>query len=452
MQRGDLLLRAREQRDAGDLTAAEASCREALDLEVDVSEAHRILATVLHAAGRYDEALDEFDEAVRVDPLSPRAHRQRGEALAQRGRLAEAELSARTALELQPSYVGAAALLTAVKRFTAADDADLRTMEAMFGEEKLDDENRITLAFALAKAFEDAQDYERAFAYLEIGNGLRRRSMDYDVDRDLRFLERIASVFDRPLLERFGGLGSESRLPILIVGMPRSGTTLVEQILASHPEVHGAGELWDLHHIAAGVALLSGGNGGYPEGVPHLRRADFARLGDGYAHKLHTLGGSAPHVTDKAPMNFCHLGFLRLIAPGARVIHCIRDPVDTCLSCFSLDFGFTSVPCSYDLTELGRYYSGYRALMGHWRDTLPADWVLDVRYENVVADLETQARRLIAHCGLPWNDACLQFHQTNRVVHTSSFAQVRRPVYSSSIERWRRYESHLGPLLAALDR
>src|SRR5581483_11579212 len=331
--------------------------------------------------------------------------------------LPEAESSARTALELQPDYVGAAALLIAVKRFSDAHDDDLERIESLFARDDLATDDRITLAFALAKAYDNVRDYDRAFAHLEIGNRLRRASLDYDVERDLRFLRRIAAIFDRPLLERLSGNGTSSQLPILIVGMPRSGTTLVEQILASHPQVYGAGERLDLHDLATSVALLSESRLGYPEGVPDLRREHLARIGEAYVSRLKDLGGAAPHVTDKAPLNFAHLGFLRLVAPEARVIHCTRNPLDTCVSCYSIDFGFASVPCAYDLTELGRYYAGDAELMEHWQRTLPEGWVLDVNYEELVANFEHEARRLVEHCGLAWDDACLQFHQADRAVH-----------------------------------
>ena len=252
-------------------------------------------------------------------------------------------------------------------------------------------------------------------------------------DRDAQ-VDDIVSTYSPALLSRLRGTGCQSERPVFIVGMHRSGSSLVEQILASHPLVHGAGERRHMARIAATLGS---------ETEPDRLEA----LGETYVGALPDHG--ATRVIDKTPGNFERLGLIRLILPKARIIHCHRDPLDSCLSCFKTLFqegnGY-----SYDLAELGHYYRSYQRLMDHWREVLPGD-VLDVAYEDVVEDLETMARRLVEFCGLPWDDACLEFHETDRPVQTASAAQVRKPIYKTAVGRWRRYESHLNALMKALD-
>jgi Sulfotransferase family len=256
------------------------------------------------------------------------------------------------------------------------------------------------------------------------------------------------------LIGRNGGFGNRSPLPVFIVGMPRSGSTLVEQILASHSRVFGGGERSDLtaamKSIGVDIAAPS-----FPESVAGLTGAQLARLGADYVDRLQAAARSlgiatAERITDKMPANSCFVGLIHLALPNARIIHTRRDPIDTCLSCFAKLFG-AEQPFAYDLGELGRYHRACDALMEHWRRVLPPEVVLDVQYEELVANFEPQARRIVAHCGLDWDDACLSFHKTERVVRTASVTQVRQPIYRTSIGRWRPADDVLRPLLDALD-
>ena len=259
----------------------------------------------------------------------------------------------------------------------------------------------------------------------------------------MRHYRLVRETFDAELLRRFAGAGDPSHVPIFILGMPRSGSTLVEQILASHPAVHGAGELRNLWMRAN--SILDGGGRviPFPACVHRFDATVLRRLGHDYLADLPPLPAGKTRVTDKAPSNFWFVGLIRLILPNAKIIHTVRDPRDTCLSCFSTLFT-SSQQFSYDLGELGRYYRHYRDLMAHWQTVLPAGSMLDVAYEDVVDDLEQQARRLLDHCGLPWDDRCLSFHRTERPVATASNVQVRRPLHGRSVARWRRYRSRIG--------
>jgi hypothetical protein len=230
--------------------------------------------------------------------------------------------------------------------------------------------------------------------------------------------------------------------------MPRSGTTLTEQIMASHPDVHGAGELRDLMQIVqqpiAGQALQP-----YPENLAGLTRGDISQWGQDYVAGLRRRAPEARRITDKMPANYMALGLIALMLPNAKIIHVQRNPVDTCVSCFTRLFN-RHQEATYDLAELGRHYANYARLMQHWRQVLPQGSFIEVQYEDIVADMEGQARRLIDFCGLDWNAACLDFHNNKRSIRTASVTQVRQPIYTSSVARWRHYEKHLGPLLEAL--
>jgi Sulfotransferase family len=305
------------------------------------------------------------------------------------------------------------------------------------------------LHFALGGAYEGLAQHDRAMDHWLRGNALKRRLIGYDEAAALGTFERIAAAFTPELMRRNAGGGDPSPLPIFIVGMPRSGTTLVEQVLASHPQVFGGGERRDLTSAMADVFGRDTEAAHFAERLAALTSEDFRRIGAAYLARVTPLAPAAQRITDKMPANFRFVGIIHLALPNARIIHIRRDPVDTCLSCFSKLFGGKQ-PYSYDLAELGRYYRAYERLMAHWREALPADAMLEVQYEELVSAFAPQARRIVAHCGLEWDEACLAFHRTERPVRTASAAQVRQPIYQNAVGRGRAYGSMLAPLLEAL--
>jgi hypothetical protein len=262
-------------------------------------------------------------------------------------------------------------------------------------------------------------------------------------------LDRAQQVFSPGFMRAARGTGEPSAKPIFIVGMPRSGTSLVEQILASHPLVVGGGELKLFERAMDDIRSAMPETCRYPELALQMSDEHFQELGGRYLAAIGRLAPAASHITDKMPTNFVFAGLIHLALPNATIIHAVRDPVDTCISCFSKLFTEGNFQ-TYDLAELGRYCRHYQDLMAHWHQVLPAGRILDVVYEDTVADLEGTARRILAHCGLPWDERCLDFHSTERVVRTSSAAQVRKPIYASSVGRRGAYRAMLGPLLAEL--
>jgi tetratricopeptide (TPR) repeat protein len=436
-------------RKQGKLDEAVTRYEQAIALRPQHARANNRLGNVLHRQGKLDEALARYQQAIALRPDFAEAYNSLGNLLKDLGKFDQALASFDQALALWPDYAEVHYNRADLKTFRVGD-ADLAALESLAADgHRLPPDKMVCIHFALAKALEDVGDYGRAFEHWLRGNALKRSEVHYDQASCRQGLRAIVDLFDSGLLDRFRAPGDPSPVPIFIVGMPRSGSTLIEQILASHPQVQAAGELKDLDRVVQAASDRGGLPVPYPELIQGLDADGFRRLGQAYLASLPTLSDGKTRITDKLPGNFLHLGLIHLILPNARIIHATRDPVDTCVSCFSRLF--TDVPFSYDLTELGCHYRWYHELMAYWRSVLPAGALLDVSYEDVVDNLEAQARRLIDYCGLPWDDRCLKFHETNRPVATSSNVQVRRPLYRSSVERWRRYEAYLQPLLAELD-
>jgi hypothetical protein len=364
------------------------------------------------------------------------------------GRLTEAREAAERAVALAPREPLHFRQLGEVRKYVAGDSC-LTALEALSNDEAaLGIRKQIDLHFALAKAYADIGRTEDEFRRLLSGNRLKRSRINYNETTALDEIDRVQRVFSSEFMRSTRGTGEPSAKPIFILGMPRSGTTLVEQILASHPQVFGAGEL-NLFERTVGDVRSAIQAPAYPEIALHMTEEHFRKIGGHYLAGVQRMAPAASHITDKMPANFLFAGLIHLALPNATIIHTVRDPVDTCISCFSKLFTEGNFQ-TYDLAELGRCYRRYQALMAHWHRVLPPGRMLDVHYEDTVADVEAVARRIVAHCRLSWDQRCLDFHRTERAVRTSSATQVRRPIYASSIGRRHAYEPLPEPLLAEL--
>ena len=431
----------------GRIDEAVAHSNRALALQPNDVNAHTNLGFALAEQGRIDDAMAHYKRALAIDPDHATAHNNLGNIFKEQGKFDDAVAHYGRAITIRPDYAAAHFNRAEIKTFQHGDD-DLAALEGLAGRNDLPVSKAPYIHFALSKALEDTGDYVRAFEHMRKGNASKRGQIEYDEPRVLDMFRRISTVFDRRLFEREVA-GELSSVPIFVVGMPRSGSTLVEQILASHPQIHGAGELGNLEKAASTVLNACNPPVPFPECIPTPDALTLRRIGQSYLASLPSLAEGKVRIVDKLPDNFLRIGLIRLILPNARIIHTMRHPIDTCVSCYSKLFT-VGQQFSYDLVELGHYYGCYNALMTHWRTVLPPDAMLDVSYEDVVDNLEGQARRLIDYCGLPWDDRCVSFHKTSRSVRTASNVQVRKPLFRSSLERWRNYEAGLAPLLHEL--
>jgi len=457
----------------GDFRAAIECCRRAIELEPRLPEARLHLGNSLLALNALYEADAAYRAGLEIAPDHAALHTAHAMAERALGRLADAEASTRRALALRPDAADTLALLGSLAidhgRFDEAEDllrkalaidpelpealgslAALRKMSPADASWRdaaervlargLPVAHAINLHHALGKYYDDVDDRDAAFQHHRMGNELARRSrLRYDRAEMTQRVTRTVEAFDRNALAalRPGGLASER--PVFVVGMPRSGTSLTEQILASHPEVHGAGEL--LYWIFAADAERAA--------TTEKRAATIAELGRAYLSGLATQATDASRVVDKLPVNFRNIGLIHAALPGARFIHLERNSLDTCLSIYFQGFSAAHLYAT-DFGDLAHYYHEYRRLMAHWRAVLPPQTLLEVRYEDLVDDPEGWSRRMLAHIGLPWDPRCLESHRTDRPVLTASNWQVRQPISKGSVDRWRRYERFIGPLREAL--
>lgn len=395
-------------------------------------------AAVLSANGDHQKSSLYYQKAIDLQPDYLIAQYNLSQELVYLGNTEAAIAGYRRTLEIEPLCAPAYQQLAGLCDFSEYND-DVRIMEQLF--EQLDDDDRKLLAFGLSVVYKKLANYEQSFAYLLEGNRLQRESIDYSAEQTALQFDRIRGAFGPALLANELQQVDSDLTPIFIVGMPRSGTSLAEQILASHSAVHGCGELKNISMLFRDafppncdlVATIDG-----------LGASGRLALAERYIGELEEMAGGERYATDKMPHNFMYLGLIALLFPNARIIHCERNPLDTCLSIFTSLFT-GSHPYAYKLEELGHYYQLYQQLMAHWENVLPGR-IYTLNYERVVADTESEVKKLLDYCGLPFEEACLSFFETQRAVVTVSATQVRQPIYKSSVEGWRRFENGLAPL------
>ena len=391
------------------------------------------LGCALRGLGRFEEAFTAFDHAYALGHDRASILVLKAGGLLEIGRMAEARNILEQALAIAPDLASAWSALVELRSFEPRDAAlaqmegylatspNLRPLEA-----------RTSMHFALGKAYRKSGDHRRAFRHFAAGNALKRSAISYDVTDDERNARETIAFFTPETMRRLSVSGDASRAPIFVIGMPRSGTSLVEQILASHPAVYGAGEL-----------TL------FDRAIAEAGTDDPPALGKRYLELIDAIAPAERRVVDKLPSNFRNAALIHLALPHARIMHCVRDALDTCFSCYTTQFNGRQ-DFSWDLVETGRYYRAYAALMEHWRAVLPPGVMLDVRYEELVADFELNARRMLAFCELPWDEAVLRFHETVRPIRTASYRQAREPIYATSVRAAEAYRGNLQPLIDAL--
>ena len=434
----------------GRVAEADTAARHLLKIEPENPQTWIVMATVASRFMRQEQALEAYQRAVQYRPGDVRLLMSIGHVRKSLGQRAESEASYKQVLAADAANAEAWWSLADLKSYTF-DDSEVAAMQRLAADWEATGRVRpgdAQLYFALGKALEQRGQYREAFAAYARGNVMRRRDEPYDIETFERRAQRIRALFSGAFFASRKGGGDPSRAPIFIVGLPRSGSTLVEQILASHSQVDGTMELPNIPNIVGGFADLAPGHDGYPETVGGAPPAQFAALGSRYIAETAPLRRGRAHFTDKLPNNFSHVGLIQAILPHATIIDARRHPMDACFSTFKQHFA-SGQTFSYDLGDLGRYYRCYLSLMDHWDEVLPGK-VLHVQYEELVRDPEANIRRLLDHCGLPFEPACLSQHETSRAVRTPSAEQVRQPIYTSAVGYWRHYETELEPLRQAL--
>jgi tetratricopeptide (TPR) repeat protein len=428
-------------------TEAIASYLTTTKLQPDHSNAYNNMGSALEKLGNRDAAEIAYKQAIMHDTNNAEAHNNLGQHLSEKGHITQAIAHLDKAINLLPHFISAHQHLSHLKTYQQ-NDPHFHLLKSLANNiEQVPETERTILYFALAKAYDDTGDYKRAFDTYKLANKLHHQKLpNYEPNLELQ-AKSIVSNFTRSYIEKSSNTeaGVEDNTPIFIVGMPRSGTTLVEQIISSHKNVYGAGELKYLHEAIQkqiGDKPLKG----IAAKLTSLPTEGLNAIANTYLTSLSLVDSTAPRITDKMPGNFFYLGLIHLIMPNAKIIHCMRDPMDSCLSNYVRLFNDT-MDFTYDLSSLGRYYNRYMDIMNHWHTVLPVGAIHNIRYEDTVRNTEETVRNLIEHLDLEWDEHCLDFHNNKRKVKTASFVQVRKPIYQNSVSGWLRYEDQLLPLL-----
>ncbi len=424
------------------------SAKKLLKLKPRSPDGHIWLATATAAAGNHVDAVGFFDKALEFAPNHVGAMCGKGNAYRTIGDQDGAIAAYRSSIEANPLHAEAYWSLANLKTFRF-EDQEVDDMLALVGDKRIPPVGQVQLNNALGLEFDGRKEYDRAFEFIDCGNKLRREQEYYDRVMNEEKTDLSLEVFTPQFFADNAGHGHPDPAPIFIVGLPRSGSTLLEQILSSHSKVDGTHELFDFDKTIRADPDLSAPPARYPTSVANIGANDFKRLGSEYMERTRRHRGDRPFFTDKNPNNFVHVGLLNLILPNAKIINAARHPLDSCFGSYKQLFA-QGQPFTYDLVELGEYYLQYQRLMDHWHEVMPGK-VLDVQYEDVVADLEGQVRRILDYCELDWEESCLRFHETSRSVKSASSEQVRQPIYTSAVHTWRHYEAHLGPLIETLE-
>lgn len=442
-------------RSEGRLDEAVEHCRRALELQEDRPEAHANLGSVLKLQGKVEEAIELNQQALRLQPQHVDARNNLGSILTDLGRFDEAIEHLEEVLRTDPHSIRAyhnLGDLAANNRYQFSPE-QLACLETVLASDDISDEDATLLHSILAGIYAKQHEYDQAFESYRRSNDtkqsvLEKAGIAFDGNEHSEFITSTINTFDAETLESLAAWGSDSETPVFVIGMPRSGTTLVEQIIASHPEAAGVGELRDVRQIATDLPTLLENATAFPGCITQVTERAIADSAQRYLDGLAARASGVSRIVDKMWANFAYLGFIFAMFPKARIIHCQREPMDVCLSCYQCNFNSIRWACR--LEDIGLYFREYKRTMDHWRAVLPAS-IHDVPYEQMVADPEGMSRQLISFCGLEWSDRCLEFYNQKQAVQTASRVQVRRPIYSTSVGRWKKYETHLLPLQQAIN-
>lgn len=423
--------------------------KQALAISPRFLEAQMNLAESLNQAGKYEQAIKFYRGIISDHGQVVAAKYLLANILKSQGKFSGAADLYQQVMTQQPEYTQAHFSYSSIHPYQNEDDPHIGLMLELYQQDGLTNENKTQLAFALAKAFEDIGDYPRAFGFLKAGNDLRFKEFHYEIDSDRELIQSIIAHFSREAMSRVQNKPESSSKPIFIVGMPRSGTSLVEKIIASHSGVFGAGELDYIFALGTRLFLKESKHFQFRP-LETYPNESFELFGKSYLEKIDLLDRQHDHLTDKMPFNMMMIGLIKIALPNAKIIHCVRDPKDTCLSIYKQNFTTGNYRFAYDLKTTGQFHKQYQCLMEHWHEVMPGE-IYDVSYEALTHEPEAEIRKLLAACDLDWQDDCLSFDKSAGIVKTASAYQARQPMYTSSVKLWEKYQGFLQPLLDELD-
>ena len=426
------------------LEEAIAQFNKAIAIKPDYALAHNNIGNALKNLGRNSEAIIHFEKALLIDPDYVDAHNNFGTLLQDMGQKDDAIKHYEMALTLKPDFAAVHYNLSKID----PKQEQIPFIKRLLASPTIAEEDAMNFHYTLGNIYNHIKSYSDEFEHFIKGNALKRKTLIYDSTKHSAFVESLIDFFSENYFKEKAIYGSDSELPVFILGMPRSGTTLVEQIVSSHPQVYGADELDKIRLMETAIAKQFETVTPYPACMSLLDESTLQKFATEYLQKLRSYSKEATRITDKMPSNFLHIGFIKMLFPNARIIHCRRHPLDTCTSIILNNFA-SGNEYTYDLIEIGKFYLDYERLMTHWHKVFP-NKIFDVQYEELISNQENISLQLINYLGLDWDEACLAFHNNDRAVRTASNLQVRQPVYNKSINRWKNYEEHLQPLIETL--
>jgi len=421
--------------------------KKSIKLDNKSPEAHNNLGNLYINLNKHTKAIISFKKSININSHFYIAHYNLGILYKSIGKFKESKKCFSEVIRLHPQFYNAHRAFSQINKYKVNDN-HIDTMQKLYAESNINISGKMNLAFALGKAFDDIKNFENAFKYYNEGNRLRRNNIEFSLKRENEEFLNIKKTFNKIFFNKYQKVGKEDATPIFILGMPRSGTTLVEQIISSHPKVHAGDELSFFNDFVKD-SFYKNGNFSI-EYINQSNDKNFRKIGQEYINKVKEISEKNERVTDKLPINFKWIGFIKLILPNSKIIHCIRNPKDTCISIYKNFFTNTELNYAYNFGELVNFYNLYENLMKFWKKNLP-EFITEIKYEDLIRNPKKEIPKLIKNCNLSWNESCIKFYNNKRAIKTASDVQVRNKIYTSSIDSWKNYEKYLKKDLAKLN-
>ena len=420
-----------------DYKKAEELYIKSISLNANHPEPHNNLGSVYNHLGRYEEAINSYKKAILINEKLPQVYHNIGNVYTTVGKFDDAKINFRKSIKINSNDALSHRSLSRLTKYKSIEDEHFKELKKVY---KLTNiikvEDKINLAFALGKAYEDIERYEESYIYYKEANTLNRKKISFSINIEIDRFNEIKNTFTKDLLNKCKNFGDKSSSPIFILGMPRSGTTLVEQILSSHPKVYGADEVEFIPD------LIKENFKNNINKIINFDKKNLKKFGEMYIKKMNIISNKSERTTDKLPINFIWIGFIKMIFPKSKIIHCYRNSKDNCLSIYKNYFAGSGIKFGYDIDEIVKYYNLYKNLMDYWNKLLP-DSIFNIKYENLILNTENEVKKLLKFCDLTWSKRCLEFHENKKPIKTASDTQARNKIYKTSIDSWKNYENFL---------